>query len=109
MAKSDLTGMEASGVLRKVKLLSTLDDHTGIIEKSLDSIPKMYRVGLDTFASGGFNEVYGLDIMNRIIEGDGMRAVSATRAAGVATFSVVITSVFDDRVITVKYPHGGYN
>ena len=109
MAKSDLTGMEASGVLRKVKLLSTLDDHTGIIKKEIDSIAKMHRVGLDTFAAGGFNEVYGLDIMNRIIGGNGMKAVSATRANQVASFSVVITSVFDDRTIIVKYPHGGYN
>ena len=109
MAKSDLTSMEASGVLRKVKLLSMLDAKTGIIEKQMDSISRTHRVGLDTFASGGFNEAYGLDIMNRIIAGNGMKAVSATRTNGIASFTVKITSVFDDRTIIVKYPHGGYN
>lgn len=109
MAKSELTSMEASGVLRKIKLLSALDANTGIIEKKEDSISKTHRIGLDTFANGGFNEKYGLDVMNRIVAGNGMKAVSATRTNGIASFTVKITSVFDDRTIIVKYPHGGYN
>lgn len=108
MAKSDLTLMESSGVLRKIKTFSVLDKTTGIVDVLSVKISKSVQVGLDTFAAGGYNETFGLDIMNRIIGGGGVKAVSATRENGTAIFTVTITSVFDDRTVMINYPHGGY-
>jgi len=108
MAKSDLTRMETSGVIRKLKKLSYLDTNLGIIGIPAPKISHALKTGLDTFAAGGFNEIYGLDIMNRIIGGNGMRAISVTRKNNAAFFTIAITSVFDDRTIIIKYPDGGY-
>jgi len=108
MAKSNLIQLEKSGILRKIKKLSYLDDNIGIISISKPKIPKSLRTGLDTFAAGGFNEAYGLDIINRIISQYGMKAISATRENGVAYFTIIITSTLGNKKITIKYPNGEY-
>ncbi len=108
MATSDLTRMEASGVLRKIKLFTTLDKSTGIIDDESTQINSALRLGLDTFARGGYNDDYGLEIMNRVIGVNGMKAVRVTRILGVASFVIKITSVLDNREVVLKYPHGGY-
>jgi len=108
MAKSDLTKLEISGVLRKMHIFNSLDIETGLIEGKTDSIRKSHRVGLNTFASGGYNEKFGIDMMNKIVGGNGIIAVSATRGLDFAIFTIDIKSVFDDRTLQIKYPHGGY-
>jgi len=110
MAKSELTAMEASGVLRKIKKFSNIDTEIGLIEKTLDTLTKMQRSGLINYSIGAFNDEYGLKVMNGIISGDGMVAISATRdgTRKGSTFTISISSVFDDRLMTIDYPHKEY-
>lgn len=104
MSKSELTKLELSGTLRKLSVLDELNVDRGIIGIE-SSRKKRKTLGLSNFARGAYNEVFGLDSMNKVIALDGVKAVSAVRTGGVATFSVVVTSVFDDRRVMVDFPH----
>jgi hypothetical protein len=107
MAFSDLTKLELSGVLRKLSILNSLDSKNGISGKEDPAIVKRLS-GLTSFARGAYNEAYGLDVMNKIIEGDGVKAISAVRLNGVATFTLSVVSVFYDRTILVEFPQKDY-
>ena len=110
MNKSELTHMEVSGVLRKIKILSLLDPNTGIIKEDADKIQSSLRAGLDNFSRGAFNGDFGKDILNSIISGNGVEVLSAENNAvtQTATFAISFSSVFDDRTLQIKYPHGEY-
>ncbi len=110
MAKSDLTRMEASGVLRKIKNFSVLDIALGVIENDIKKMTKVARLGLDSYSKGAYNDAYGLEVMNNVISGNGVKAVSVTRDIPTltATYTVSISSVFDDREVTIQYPQREY-
>jgi hypothetical protein len=111
MAKSELTRLETSGVLRKIKTFSVLDVYLGLIENNIKKMTKVARLGLDSYSNGAYNDEYGLEIMNKVISGNGVKAVSVTRdiPSHTATYTISISSVFDDRVVTIQYPHREYS
>lgn len=108
MSKSDLIRLENSGILKKIKVLSFLDDKNGIIDNGKSKLTNSVKSGLDMFSAGAYDEQYGLNIVNSVLRVNGMSAVKAYREKGTAFFEIEIISPFYKKEIVIKYPHGGY-
>ncbi len=106
---SNLLELENSGILRMIDRLSVLDRTSGIINHT-DIAPVVSLVGsLQGYAKGAYDDNYAVDVASSVLNGDGIKVISATRVDGIGILTIELTAPFESETVTIRIPHGAYN
>jgi hypothetical protein len=92
------------GILEKLKDLNVIDEFLGIIKKETTKLPLDIKNGLTVYANGGYDEKFGMDIINKLFRNSYVNPISASRENGVATFVCEISGTFEDLEFEIRYP-----
>ena len=105
---SSLVEFENSGILRMINRLSVLNTTSGIINHT-DEISIVSLVGsLLQYANGAYDDDYARLIAAGVLDGDGVKVLSATRVDKIGILSIELTAPFEVEVVTIRIPHGAY-
>ena len=105
---SNLIQLEVTGIIEKLYVLNRLDKNFGIIKKDSNTLPESKENALTVFANGGYDEKYGMDVINRFFAFTPVTVVSASRENGIGTFSAEVKSSFAKLNFDIKFPKEAY-
>jgi hypothetical protein len=108
MAKSELMSMERNGIIRKLLVLNWFETGSGLVDRQVNYPKNVVIRGLKQYADNSFNDNYGREMAEKLLGGNGVSVLSASRGNRQATFEINVSTAFKQMDFLVKFPHGEY-
>jgi hypothetical protein len=108
MAKSELIAMERNGIIKKLQVLNQFETGSGLVDRQVNYPREVVIRGIKQYADNSFNDNYGVEMAQKLLGGNGVSVLSASRENRQATFEINISTAFKQMLFSVKFPHKEY-